>query len=588
MNRRRPTLSDESRRAGSRLLADERAGSVRPESGRAACSPLRRGYGPKLGGAARGTRPDEGDVRPGGSRGPEGPEKRDLSRLSKAERRKLARRRAARAAAGAVLGAANADEGGSDVEDDASSSIERRGAEAASGARERLARRRAASKGAGGAGKAAGANRSGATGPAEGRTDGGPRHDGKRAAGRPGASARASEPAGPARRAGRGGGGADRTDLARASMRRRATQKAAARGGALPGAQTLPGPTGAASRIARATRGLKGGNAAFAASGGGAMAAVVAVVAVVAITFGAAVGASGSAFGGDSWGFEGLSAHERQIAVYLRSKGLDKLHAAAIMGNLKQESGCDPAATQVPGKAGGGIGICQWGYGVDGGRGNEMERWAESRGLEWDSLSAQLDWLWAEMTDEGPASGQTSWYNPFTSPVRFETFVGLRSLAEATAYWERWIEAAGNPMLDARVAYAREYLAIFRAGGSGSEAEAVIEEAYSHIGAPYVFGAAGPDEFDCSGFVKWCFEAAGYDLGAARTADQLYRISTPVDEEEAMPGDIVVFTYGSPQAGETYGHIGIYLGDGMMIDTASPPTGVKVGPVGAGATFGRL
>lgn len=549
MNRRRPTLSDESRRAGSHLLADERAGSVRPESGRASRSPLRRGYGPKLGGAAREIRPDEGDARPGESRGPEGREKRDLSRLSKAERR---------------------------------------GAEAASGARERLARRRAASKGAGGAGKADGPSGAGATGPAEGRPDGGARPDGKRAAGRTGTSARASEPAAPARRAGRAGGAADGRDLARASMRRRATQKAAARGGAIPGAQTLPGPTGAASRIARATKGLKGGNAAFAASGGGAMAAVVAVVAVVAITFGAAVGASGSAFGGDSWGFEGLSAHERQIAVYLRSKGLDKLHAAAIMGNLKQESGCDPAATQTPGKAGGGIGICQWGYGVDGGRGNEMERWAESRGLEWDSLSAQLDWLWAEMTDEGPASGQTSWYNPFTSPVRFETFAGMRSLAEATAYWERWIEAAGNPMLDARVAYAREYLATFRAGGSGSEAEAVIEEAYSHIGAPYVFGAAGPDEFDCSGFVKWCFEAAGYDLGAARTADQLYRISTPIDEEEALPGDIVVFTYGSPQAGETYGHIGIYLGDGMMIDTASPPTGVKVGPVGAGATFGRL
>ncbi len=295
---------------------------------------------------------------------------------------------------------------------------------------------------------------------------------------------------------------------------------------------------------------------------------------------------------GAGWGMEGLSDTERAIASYLRDKGLDQLHVAAIMGNMYQESNCRPEVEQVPGGAGG-IGLCQWGHGVDGGRGDAMAAWAASRGKEWSDLYVQLDWLWAEMTNEGPAANQTSWYFAFSGPLQMERFKAQTTVAGATEFWQLWIEAAGDARMEQRIAYANRYLAIFRAG-SGAESlpagsvEAVVAEAHKHLGLPYVWGGTTPAGFDCSGFVKWCFEQNGFDLLGARTAQQLYDVATPVAADEAVRGDIVCFTYGAPNAGESMGHIGIYLGDGTMIHSGGYPEMVQVSPTGPNGYYARF
>lgn len=295
---------------------------------------------------------------------------------------------------------------------------------------------------------------------------------------------------------------------------------------------------------------------------------------------------------GGGWGMEGLSDTERAIASYLRDKGLDQLHVAAIMGNMYQESNCRPEVEQVPGGAGG-IGLCQWGHGVDGGRGDAMAAWAASRGKEWSDLYVQLDWLWAEMTNEGPAANQTSWYFAFSGPLQMERFKAQSTVAAATEFWQLWIEAAGDARMEQRIAYANRYLAVFRAGSasgplpSGS-VEAVIAEGHRHLGLPYVWGGTTPAGFDCSGFVKWCFEQNGFDLSGARTAQQLYDVATPVAADEAARGDIVCFTYGAPNAGESMGHIGIYLGDGTMIHSGGYPEMVQVSPTGPNGYYARF
>jgi len=104
--------------------------------------------------------------------------------------------------------------------------------------------------------------------------------------------------------------------------------------------------------------------------------------------------------------------------------------------------------------------------------------------------------------------------------------------------------------------------------GDGSYA-ALIAEAEKHLGKPYVFGANGPNSFDCSSYVCWVFTKSGVYNLPRTTAQGIYNQCTPVSPSEAQPGDIVFFTgtYSTPSA---CSHVGIYVGNGMMIHAGSP------------------
>ena len=104
--------------------------------------------------------------------------------------------------------------------------------------------------------------------------------------------------------------------------------------------------------------------------------------------------------------------------------------------------------------------------------------------------------------------------------------------------------------------------------GDGSYA-ALIAEAQKHLGKPYVFGASGPNSFDCSGFVCYVFNQSGVAHVGRTTAQGLYNMSTPVSRENARPGDLIFFT-GTYSAGTPVTHIGIYIGNGQMIHAGDP------------------
>ena len=106
----------------------------------------------------------------------------------------------------------------------------------------------------------------------------------------------------------------------------------------------------------------------------------------------------------------------------------------------------------------------------------------------------------------------------------------------------------------------------------------VIAIAKQYIGTPYVYGGSTPAGFDCSGFTQYVFAKAGKSLPRVTTAQQA--ATTPVSTPQ--PGDLVFF--GSPSW-----HVGIYVGDGMMID--SPPTGssISIRPIFSGVSgYGRV
>ncbi len=84
----------------------------------------------------------------------------------------------------------------------------------------------------------------------------------------------------------------------------------------------------------------------------------------------------------------------------------------------------------------------------------------------------------------------------------------------------------------------------------------VVNAALTRVGAPYVWGDAGPDSFDCSGLVVWAFHQAG--ITVPHSSEALATGGQPVALDEMQPGDVISFF---PDAS----HVGIYVGDGRVI-----------------------
>jgi cell wall-associated NlpC family hydrolase len=105
--------------------------------------------------------------------------------------------------------------------------------------------------------------------------------------------------------------------------------------------------------------------------------------------------------------------------------------------------------------------------------------------------------------------------------------------------------------------------------------------ASQQMGKPYVWGAIGPNAFDCSGLVQFVFGRTG--RAEPRTAQQQYNASQHLSAQQVARGDLVFF--GAP--GAVY-HVGIYVGGGQMIDAAHAGTKVRQEKVWPGAAFGRL
>lgn len=106
----------------------------------------------------------------------------------------------------------------------------------------------------------------------------------------------------------------------------------------------------------------------------------------------------------------------------------------------------------------------------------------------------------------------------------------------------------------------------------------VIAIAKQYIGTPYVYGGSTPAGFDCSGFTQYVFAKAGKSIPRVTTAQQA--AATPVSSPQ--PGDLVFF--GSPSW-----HVGIYVGDGMMIDSPRTGSTVSIRPIFDGVSgYGRV
>ena len=133
----------------------------------------------------------------------------------------------------------------------------------------------------------------------------------------------------------------------------------------------------------------------------------------------------------------------------------------------------------------------------------------------------------------------------------------VRTPAVSAARTVRAVRQAGA------VRAARTVSTLRAASGQG---DAVLAEAARHVGKPYVYGAVGPEGFDCSGYTRYVYaRATGRTLPHNSRAQE--RVATPVSKADAQPGDLVFMQ-------DVSGHVGIYAGDGRMYD--APRSGRSV------------
>ncbi len=138
------------------------------------------------------------------------------------------------------------------------------------------------------------------------------------------------------------------------------------------------------------------------------------------------------------------------------------------------------------------------------------------------------------------------------------------NLAEAEALLDRLKEEEREEMLS------RGVVRLPSDVPASGRAAAAVEYAMAQVGDSYVYGAAGPSAFDCSGLTMMAWAQAG--VGLPHSSSAQYSSGPHIAMSDLQPGDLVF--YYSPIS-----HVGMYIGNGMIVHAANPGTGVVVSSV---------
>ncbi len=283
--------------------------------------------------------------------------------------------------------------------------------------------------------------------------------------------------------------------------------------------------------------------------------------------------------------------------------GYSKIAAAAVMGNIANESGFDPA--KIEAGSGVGLGLCQW----SNGRRTALEGYIASKGTDTSDVNTQIEFLIAELTPGGGANGYASYQlgglsSPDYDGHRYSAadWSGSEDIETATmafmALFERPSYDPSINHIDRRIEDARSYYEQFKDAErptgddrigkinlSGENATKMMQmlthalEIADDDSHQYVWGAAHngpsgwdgaePQNFDCSSFVGYLYYKyfgiyIGGDTGAIHSNNQQYKVSM----SELQPGDILWIS----------GHVGMYIGNNQYVHASSEERGILVDP----------
>jgi cell wall-associated NlpC family hydrolase len=105
---------------------------------------------------------------------------------------------------------------------------------------------------------------------------------------------------------------------------------------------------------------------------------------------------------------------------------------------------------------------------------------------------------------------------------------------------------------------------------ASGRAAVAVRFAMAQVGKPYVYGAAGPSAYDCSGLTMAAWGAAG--VGLPHSSSAQYGYGTHISASQLEPGDLDF--YYSPIS-----HVGMYIGNGMIVNAENPSAGIRVAPL---------
>jgi peptidoglycan DL-endopeptidase CwlO len=120
------------------------------------------------------------------------------------------------------------------------------------------------------------------------------------------------------------------------------------------------------------------------------------------------------------------------------------------------------------------------------------------------------------------------------------------------------------------------YPAGLRLPPPNSRAGIAVRAALSRLGRPYVWGATGPDQFDCSGLTQWSYARAGIHLDRS-TYQQIYD-GIPIPRAHVRPGDLVF---------PTAGHVQLAIGNDLVVEAPHSGAAVRISPLGTGVQIRR-
>ena len=147
-----------------------------------------------------------------------------------------------------------------------------------------------------------------------------------------------------------------------------------------------------------------------------------------------------------------------------------------------------------------------------------------------------------------------------------ERRVALRQRLTAIAATDKAVSRQ-KQAIDTKVARASSVLDDLQAKAAKERMGPALSYALAQVGKAYVFGAAGPDAFDCSGLTMAAWSQAGVSLPHSSSAQ--YNSGQHISESELQPGDLVF--YYSPIS-----HVGMYIGGGKIVNALNPGAGVQV------------
>ncbi len=127
-----------------------------------------------------------------------------------------------------------------------------------------------------------------------------------------------------------------------------------------------------------------------------------------------------------------------------------------------------------------------------------------------------------------------------------------------------------------RMLHHGSYPAGLRLPPPNSRAGIAVRAALSRLGRPYVWGATGPDQFDCSGLTQWSYARAGIHLD--RTTYQQIYDGVPIPRWQVRPGDLVF---------PTAGHVQLAIGNNLVVEAPHSGATVRISPLGGGVQIRR-